>query len=130
MLSSVFGNCFSLLIFKVTFQVFDDTPTIFRPPHFLFRNVRTSWPSASDLRTSSRVHRSPPGSAAEGSPGAAMNGRTVFAVNRSPVLAWNVEPPQPLPYADMPAAAAAISPVVSPADPYARCWQNQVDAGE
>lgn len=58
-----------------------------------------------------------------------MNGRTVFAVNRSPVLAWNVEPPQPLPYADMPAAAAAISPVVSPADPYARCWQNQVDAG-
>ncbi|XP_054711364.1 uncharacterized protein LOC129220955 [Uloborus diversus] len=57
-----------------------------------------------------------------------MNGR-VFAVNRSPVLAWNVEPPLQVPYPDMPAAAAAaISPVVPAAsDPYGRCWQNQVD---
>ncbi|KAG8178507.1 hypothetical protein JTE90_005402 [Oedothorax gibbosus] len=50
-----------------------------------------------------------------------MNGR----VFRSPVLAWNVDSGGP--FADMPAAAAAISPA---ADPYGRCWQNQhVDAG-
>lgn len=113
--------------FLFFFQILDE---LFWSSPLLFRNVWSCRSTESWILQASRVQQQSPPRSPAACRRAAMNGRTVFAVNRSPVLAWNVEPPQPLPYADMPAAAAAISPVVSPADPYARCWQNQVDAGK